>query len=149
MRSTLTAIIFLASATAALAAPEPVWSNARPQGDAGWDKKRQTAPSYTNTTTPTSDNGTISEPVSGNGTECPSLEPSTCLTEAQANDAAAIFQSLIRAYTDELALEALTEDFIDYSSAVNIIRNRGNDYPFVVNEATFVGRDAFMFVSSV
>ncbi|KAF7185905.1 hypothetical protein HII31_12778 [Pseudocercospora fuligena] len=163
MRATFTALLSLGLATAVLAAPEPAWGRpkAYPYGIRGWGKKRQNAPpSYGNDTAPAPTvpaptapipgttglptPGNETSPVPGNGTECPAPEPSTCLTEAQAEDAAEIFQSLIRAYTDELALEALTEDFIDYSSAVNIIRNRGNDAPFVVNEATFVGRAAFM-----
>ncbi|EME79071.1 uncharacterized protein MYCFIDRAFT_79801 [Pseudocercospora fijiensis CIRAD86] len=153
MHAALTTLLSLGLATAALPAPEPAW--ARPQayshGFGGLGKKRQdsppcndTAPAPTATASTAPAPGTTGSPTPGNGTECPALEPSTCLTEAQANDAAEIFQSLIRAYTDELALEALTEDFIDYSSAVNIIRNRGNDAPFVVNEASFVGRAAFM-----
>ena len=39
--------------------------------------------------------------------------------------------------------EALTEDFVDWSSAVNIIRNRGGEGPNVVNAVTFTSRAEF------
>lgn len=67
-----------------------------------------------------------------------------CLTDEQAAAGAEIFRRLIQDYSDELALEALTEDFIDYSSAVNTIRNRGNEGPFVVNAISSDGRAEFM-----
>lgn len=67
-----------------------------------------------------------------------------CLSAEGAQQAADIFQNLIQNYSDELALSALTEDFVDYSSAVNIIINRGNAEPKPLVEATFAGREAFM-----
>ena len=57
---------------------------------------------------------------------------------------AAIFQELIQDYSDELALAALTRDFVDYSSAVSIIINGGDDEPLDIVAPTFVGRRAFM-----
>ncbi|KAI5363659.1 hypothetical protein Slin15195_G093120 [Septoria linicola] len=98
--------------------------------------------------TPTSPaSPTVPTPNPGNGTspECPTVPaPSNCLTDEQAAAGADIFRRLIQDYSDELALEALTEDFVDYSSAVNIIRNRGNEGPFVVNGISFASRAAFM-----
>ena len=74
----------------------------------------------------------------------PGQQADQCLTDADAAEAAEIFRQLILNYSDELALEALTEDFVDYSSAVNIIRNRGAGGPIAVNGPSFVGRQAFM-----
>jgi hypothetical protein len=68
----------------------------------------------------------------------------SCLTKTQADSGAEIFRQLIQNYTNTLALEALTEDFVDYSSAVNIIRNKGNEGPVQVNGISFNGRDQFM-----
>ncbi|EGP86359.1 unnamed protein product [Zymoseptoria tritici ST99CH_1A5] len=67
-----------------------------------------------------------------------------CLSDEDADQGADIFRQLIQEYSDELALEALTEDFIDYTSAVNIIRNRGNEGPIVVNGISFGSRQEFM-----
>ena len=67
-----------------------------------------------------------------------------CLSDADAQHAADIFQELIQNYSDELALETLTEDFVDYSSAVSIIINGGDGEPLNIVEPTFVGRQAFM-----
>nr|OQO32094.1 hypothetical protein B0A51_00632 [Rachicladosporium sp. CCFEE 5018] len=67
-----------------------------------------------------------------------------CLTDGDALAAADIFRHLIQEYSDELALDALTEDFVDWTSAVAIIRNRGAELPFIVNEILFDGRQAFM-----
>jgi hypothetical protein len=67
-----------------------------------------------------------------------------CLSDEDADAGADIFRQLIQEYSDELALEALTEDFIDYTSAVNIIRNRGNKGPIVVNGISFGSRQEFM-----
>jgi hypothetical protein len=67
-----------------------------------------------------------------------------CLTQTNANAGAEIFRQLIQNYTNTLALEALTEDFVDYSSAVNLIRNRGNEGPIRVNGVSFDGRPQFM-----
>ena len=67
-----------------------------------------------------------------------------CLTDADATAAADIFRQLIQAYTPALALEALTEDFVDWTSAVNIIRNRGAELPFITNSISFGSRAQFM-----
>lgn len=66
-----------------------------------------------------------------------------CLTSDDADEVAELFRQLIQGYTLELTNEALTEDFIDYSSAVNIIRNRGGEGPLVVNGITFASREEF------
>ena len=67
-----------------------------------------------------------------------------CLSNRDAYQAADIFQELIQNYSDELALEALTEDFVDYSSAVSIIINGGDDEPLDLIAPTFAGRQEFM-----
>ena len=59
-------------------------------------------------------------------------------------EAADVFRELIQNYSDELALEYLTEDFVDYSSAVAIIINGGDGEPFDIEKPIFVGRQAFM-----
>lgn len=66
-----------------------------------------------------------------------------CLTDEDAAEVANVFQQLIQGYTLELTEEALTEDFVDWSSAVNIIRNRGGEGPNVVNAVTFTSREEF------
>jgi hypothetical protein len=66
-----------------------------------------------------------------------------CLTDEDASEVAGVFQQLIQGYTLELTEEALTVDFADYSSAVNIIRNRGGEGPNVVNAITFSSREEF------
>jgi hypothetical protein len=68
----------------------------------------------------------------------------SCLTKSQADAGAEIFRQLIQNYTSTLALTALTEDFVDYSSAVNLIRNKGNEGPIKVNGVSFDGRPQFM-----
>ena len=138
MHLTTIAVVSATFASTVLAAPgapeHPVWKNNqwKGKGYGGWGKKHQVAPPSYEPTTP------------DNSTECPTPTPSSCLTDEQAAAGADIFRRLIQDYSDELALEALTEDFIDYSSAVNIIRNRGNEGPFVVNAISFDGRAAFM-----
>lgn len=67
-----------------------------------------------------------------------------CITEKQAEQGAEIFRQLIQNYTDTLALTVLTPDFEDYSSSVNIIRNRGNKGPIQVNGISFISREDFM-----
>ena len=54
------------------------------------------------------------------------------------------FQSLIRGYTKEQALAALTPDFVDHTSAVSIIINKGGSEPEDVTEPVFTSRDEFM-----
>ncbi|KAF2726052.1 hypothetical protein K431DRAFT_299166 [Polychaeton citri CBS 116435] len=70
--------------------------------------------------------------------------PAECVSDDDANNIGDIFRQLIQSYSDELALEALTEDFVDYSSSVNIIINGGADAPKNLTEPTFQGRQAFM-----
>jgi len=58
-------------------------------------------------------------------------QPPKCMSEEDALIVAGNFQQLIQGYTKEMALAALTEDFIDYSSAVSIIINKGAAEPKV------------------
>ena len=53
----------------------------------------------------------------------------TCMPRADALVVAETFRSIIRGYTKEQALAALTPDFVDYSSAVSIIINKGGSEP--------------------
>ncbi|KAK5175371.1 uncharacterized protein LTR77_000510 [Saxophila tyrrhenica] len=79
------------------------------------------------------------------GAQCPGVQPDGyCLSDEDAEQAADIFRELIQNYSDELALEALTEDFVDWSSAVSIIMNGGDGEPVEIEKPTFVGRQAFM-----
>lgn len=134
MRTT-TAFAFAAAAlaTSVLAAPAPggnhdiKWKNLnvwRGQGYGGKGKNKG--------------------PNHGSDSCEPKKNETECLTPEQWTAGAEIFRQLITNYSDEFALEALTEDFVDYSSAVNIIRNRGNEGPFVVDAISFDGRAAFM-----
>jgi len=77
-------------------------------------------------------------------TTTPTYRDDACITRATALQAADVYRLFIEAYTDELALETLTEGFVDWSSAVNIIRNKGGDAPFNLTAPTFTGRRAFM-----
>jgi len=74
----------------------------------------------------------------------PAPETAQCLTADDAEQLAEVFRQLIQDYSTELALSALTEDFVDYSSAVNIIMNKGAQYPKNITGPTFDGRQAFM-----
>ena len=67
-----------------------------------------------------------------------------CMSDSDAQDAADIFQELIQNYSDKLAKKTLTKDFKDYSSAVNIIMNSGNEGPKILTEPTFNTRKEFM-----
>lgn len=67
-----------------------------------------------------------------------------CITDSDADALADVFRQLIQEYSDELALEALTEDFVDYSSAVNIIMNKGAQFPKDITGPTFASRQEFM-----
>lgn len=67
-----------------------------------------------------------------------------CMSRDDAIKTAATFQSLIQGYTKEQALAALTPDFVDYSSAVSIIINRGGSGPEDVTAPIFTSRDEFM-----
>lgn len=67
-----------------------------------------------------------------------------CMTDEEATTVAATFQSLIQGYTIRQALAALTEDFVDYTSAVSIIINRGGSGPLDITEPVFTSREQFM-----
>lgn len=67
-----------------------------------------------------------------------------CLSDHDAQQAADIFQELIQNYSDRLARESLTKDFVDYSSAVNIIINLVGEGDLRLPGPTFVGRRAFI-----
>jgi hypothetical protein len=65
---------------------------------------------------------------------CPGPTGQYCMSEEDAEQAADIFRELIQNYSDELALAALTEDFVDYSSAVAIIINGGKFFPLKIED---------------
>jgi hypothetical protein len=67
-----------------------------------------------------------------------------CMSREEALNVAGTFQSLIRGYTKEQALAALTPDFVDHTSAVSIIINRGGSEPENLTEPVFTSRDEFM-----
>ena len=68
----------------------------------------------------------------------------TCMNRKQAVSVASTFQSLIQGYTLEQALAALTEDFVDYSSAVSIVINKGASEPNDITQPIFTSREQFM-----
>ena len=67
-----------------------------------------------------------------------------CISEKDAQKAADIFQELIQDYSNKLALEALTPDYEDWSSSVNIIINLVSPEHLPLLGPTFVGRAAFI-----
>ena len=67
-----------------------------------------------------------------------------CMPREDALKVAETFQSLIRGYTKEQALAALTPDFVDHTSAVSIIINKGGSEPEDLTEPVFTSRDEFM-----
>ena len=67
-----------------------------------------------------------------------------CMTESDAETVAGMFQSIIRGYTIQQAMEALTDDFIDYSSAVSTIINKGAAVPKDLTQPIFTSRAEFM-----
>jgi hypothetical protein len=67
-----------------------------------------------------------------------------CMSEEDALMTANTFQSLIQGYTIEQALAALTPDFVDHTSAVSIIINRGGSGPENLTEPVFTSREEFM-----
>ena len=77
------------------------------------------------------------------GTPLPKPERK-CMTRKQAVGVASTFQSLIQGYTIEQALAALTEDFVDYSSAVSIVINKGASEPNDITQPIFTSREQFM-----
>jgi hypothetical protein len=68
----------------------------------------------------------------------------TCMSDKDATIVAQTFQSLIQGYTIEQALAALTEDFVDYSSAVSIVINKGAAVPNDITQPIFTSREQFM-----
>jgi hypothetical protein len=98
------------------------------------------APAATITVTATA-NSTAPFPTSS-----PSVPdvPDTCMNQNDADMLAEAFRKLIQDYSAEFALNALTEDFVDYSSAVNIIMNKGAQYPKNITGPTFASRATFM-----
>jgi hypothetical protein len=58
-------------------------------------------------------------------------KPDWCMSDEDAKITADVFRQLIQGYTKEMAFNALTEDFVDYSSAVSIIINKGAAEPKV------------------
>lgn len=56
-----------------------------------------------------------------------------CMSDADAQQVVTNFQTLIAAYSDELAEAALTVDFIDYSDSVNELINEGCSGPQAVS----------------
>jgi hypothetical protein len=113
------ALIAVASALVSTAMAAPAPGNWKPKGSWGWGN----AGAWHN------------NKGKGKGDQC--------LTDEDAAEVASVFQQLIQGYTLELTEEALTEDFVDWSSAVNIIRNRGGEGPNVVNAVTFTSREQF------
>ena len=66
------------------------------------------------------------------------------MNRKQAEHVASTFQSLIQGYTIEQAEAALTEDFVDYSSAVSIVINKGAAFPEDITQPIFTSREEFM-----
>lgn len=66
------------------------------------------------------------------------------MTPDEAETTADIFRMLIQEYSHELATEALTEDFVDWASSVNIIINKGAAGPKSMDKPTFASRAAFI-----
>ncbi|CAK4005883.1 Hypothetical predicted protein [Lecanosticta acicola] len=66
------------------------------------------------------------------------------MTIGESHRTAHIFRQLIQNYTTSLALSALTEDFHDYASSVNIIINKGASGPKNMDAPTFASRAAFV-----
>ncbi|KAK5110205.1 hypothetical protein LTR62_006201 [Meristemomyces frigidus] len=67
-----------------------------------------------------------------------------CITSQESEELAEVFRLLIQDYSTGLALAALTEDFVDYSSSVNILMNKGAQYPKNITGPTFATRAMFM-----
>ena len=66
------------------------------------------------------------------------------MSEEDALIVADTFKSLIRGYTIEQATAALTEDFVDYSSAVSIVINKGAAVPNDITQPIFTSRAQFI-----
>jgi len=67
-----------------------------------------------------------------------------CLSKEEGEEAADVFRALIQEYSDEIALEYLTEDFVDWSSSVLGIINGGGDKPKDLEAPAFNSRQEFM-----
>lgn len=78
------------------------------------------------------------------GVPLPPKKCKTCMSDEDATIVAGTFQSLIQGYTIEQALAALTEDFVDYSSAVSIVINKGAAVPNDITKPIFTSREQFM-----
>lgn len=149
-----TVLSFATIASTVLALPTSQWTGE------GYGGKTKTPPQYN---TSTAVQGSPSQPTSytSGKNEASSYKPSkgqnspgqynggngnnrNCLTDEQADQGAEIFRQMIQNYTDTLALTVLTPDFEDYTSSVNIIRNRGNKGPIQVNGISFTSREDFM-----
>lgn len=76
--------------------------------------------------------------------DVPEVPEEKCMTDDEADEVASYFRDLIRGYTIEQALAGLTEDFVDYSSAVSIVINRGAAEPNNILEPIFTSREQFM-----
>lgn len=72
----------------------------------------------------------------------PSFE--ACMTDNEASEVAEVFRQIIQGYTIEMAMAALTEDFVDYTSAVSIIVNKGGSAPKDLLVPIFTNRTQFM-----
>lgn len=88
--------------------------------------------------------GPGNRPTSPNAGAPGLARPSTCLDAEWADKMADVFRALIQEYSDELALAALTEDFVDWASSVNILMNKGAQFPKNITGPTFSGRQSFM-----
>lgn len=67
----------------------------------------------------------------------------TCMTYDQATVVANNFKTLIASYSDDLANEVLTADFVDYSDSVTELINSGCTGPDALGAATFDSRASF------
>jgi len=68
---------------------------------------------------------------------------STCMNDKDAQQVASNFRESIANYSDQLADDAFTTDFTDYSDSVIELINSGCAGPVALGSATFDGLDAF------
>ncbi|TKA27408.1 hypothetical protein B0A50_05020 [Salinomyces thailandicus] len=71
-------------------------------------------------------------------------DDAACMTQADAQQVADNFQTLIADYDATVAENALTVDFHDYSDSVSELINAGCALPQPLGEATFTSRASFM-----
>lgn len=71
-----------------------------------------------------------------------------CLTNHDANTLATNFGKLISAYSEKLANQTLTCDFLDYSESVNSIIDGGGNSPVALLGPTFASRADYEALSS-